>query len=188
MNGGWEDGNLVFHLSLPGASARSGSGPGGPDSPDRLLLTPLGIAVTQPEAGLLVPGQGRTDLHEAARSGAAPGLAPVAVTGSWARLVLDELDRSLRGIDTAYGAAADAVIVVDAGPGVRADLLAACGGTTSTTSGTSGTSGTNGGPSADIIATVNAIARGIFAAGRSLTLTAARCGRHGVREPCPLQH
>jgi hypothetical protein len=177
VSSGWENGNLVLHVSMPGGFMPGGFMPGGPARAGRLALTPLGVAVTEPQAGLLVPGRGRTDLHEAARSGAAPGLAPVEVTGHRAQIVLDELDRSQRGIDAAYGTATDAVIVVDAGPGARADLLSVFD-----------DAGASGEANADIIDRVNAIVRGIFAADRGFTLTAARCARHGVREPCPLQH
>lgn len=167
MESRWEDGNLVLHVSVPDE----------PESPDRLLLTPLGIALTEPAAGLLVPGAGRTDLHEAARSGAPSDLGPVEVTGPHVQAILEEIDRSQRGIDVAYGTVTDAVVVVDVGPDARASLLdvfhAAAAGDADVS---------------DITHQVDVIVRDVFATDGRLGITAARCAQHGVREPCPLQH
>jgi hypothetical protein len=162
----WQDGNLVLHVSMQGE----------PESPDRLLLTPLGIAVTEPEAGLLVPGPGRTDLHEAARSGGSSDLGQVELTGPQVQAIIDEIGRSQRGIDVTYGTVTNAVVAVDVGPDARASLLdvfQAAGGDADV---------------GDITRRVEAIVRDIFATGDRVGITAVRCDQHGVREPCPLQH
>ncbi len=166
MQSHWQDGNLVLYVSMQGE----------PESPDRLLLTPLGIAVTEPAAGLLVPGTGRTDLHHAARGGGYSDLGQVEVTGRHVRAIIEEIGRSQRGIDVTYGTVTDAVVVVDVGPDARASLL----GVFHAAAGDADVS--------DLTSRMGVIARDVFATEDRLGITAARCAQHGVREPCPLQH
>jgi hypothetical protein len=166
MKSHWKDGNLVLHVSMLGES----------ETPDRLLLTPLGVAVTEPAAGLLVPGTGRTNLHQAACSGGYSDLGQVEVTGPHVRAIIEEISRSQRGIDVTYGTVTDAVIVVDVGPDARASLLDVC----HAAAGDADVS--------DLTSRLDVIVRGVFATEDRLGITAARCAQHGVREPCPLRH
>ena len=54
----WEDGELVLSLELPYGTEYS----------DRLVLKPLGLAVTGAGCDVQVPGRGRLNLHDISRS------------------------------------------------------------------------------------------------------------------------
>src|ERR1700733_1708619 len=113
MNNYWQDGKLVLRIRV---TADSGY-------PDRLLLQPLGVAVTGPGAVIVVPGKGHIDIRDIGREGVPVDFGQVEVTGPRVRELLDEVARSQPDMEVHYSAGFEGIVVADVGSEVTDDLL-----------------------------------------------------------------
>lgn len=161
MSSDWQDGQIVLRLRVLEDSSY----------PDRLLLRPLGIAVTGVGVDIVVPGVGRTDLRDLEHQDLHVDFGEVVVAGPRAREILDDLAHSHPDIGTNYRPGAEGIVVMDAGPKMGDDLLAVFRDNTYVRAN-------------NVLADI----RGLLDSDNRPMLSVALCEEHRVPQICPFQH